>query len=227
MLLLVGTTMADLFDSMEKIREHFDGASFLDGNPRRTRALESYFSRRGVIQLDSMKDSGSWPVLAYPTSDKLRGMVADWEVRHRIHAAKKWQWQITHLRASSNGTIAHAKKVIDPLYWKHIAQSLTDAEYRSDSRRMDFHPSILMDEKYRPMMDAFVNNPDYRRQLSETVRTSPVYRDHKGLANQAKEKRKMKMEVAQSLIDKTGEQLKESRDQLFMLKELLRWSEEK
>lgn len=219
--------MPEVFDSMEKIQARFSGAPFLESNPRRKKALEAYFSRRGVVQLEMDAKKKGWPTLVYPTPEKLQQQVGEWEEKHKDHAAKKWKWQVTHLQASSNEAVAHAKKIADPLYWKHVMQSLTNAEYRADSKQMNFHPSILTDEKYRPMMQAFVDNPDYRKQLSETVKTSPVYQNHKGLANQAKEKRKLKMEVSKSLIDKTSVQVKESQDQLFMLKELLNWSEEK
>jgi hypothetical protein len=219
--------MPEVFDSLEKIQTRFGGAPFLEGNPRRKKALAAYFSKRGVVQLEVDEKKKGWPSLVYPTPDKLKAQVGEWEGKHKDHAAKKWQWQVTHLQASSNETVAHAKKVVDPLYWKHIFHSVTDSEYRADAQQMNFHPSILTDEKYRPMMQAFVDNPDYRKQLSETVKTSPVYQNHKGLANQAREKRKLKMEVSKSLIDKTNIHVKESQDQLFMFKELLRWSEEK
>lgn len=218
--------MPEVFDSMEKIVLHFKGATFLDNNPRRKKALEHYFARRGVVQLEMNPKQSGWPALVYPTPEKLRMQVDEWENKHKDHAAKKWKWQMTHLQASSNEAVAHAKKVADPLYWKHVFQSLTNTDYRTDASLMNFHPTILTDEKYRPMMEAFVNNPDYRKQLSETVKTSPVYQNHKGLANQAKEKQKLKMDVSKSLIEKTSGQVKESQEQLFMLKELLNWSQE-
>lgn len=217
----------EVFDSLEKIKLRFSGAPFLDTNPRRAKALEHYFSKRGIVQLDTASNAGKWPVLSYPHAQKLQTQIDELTEKHRDHTSKKWHWQMTHLKASSKDMMAHAQKVADPLYWKHIAKSFTDGQYRDDARAIDLHASLISDKKYRPMIEAFVQNPDYRKQLTETVKTSIVYKDHKGLAKHADDRRQLQMDVSRSLVAKTHEQVVESQEQLFALKELLKWSQEK
>ncbi len=217
----------EVFDSLDKIKTRFDGAPFLSTNPRRTKALEHYFSKRGIVQLDMNVKSGKWPTLSYPHAEKLQLQIEDLAEKHRGHTSKKWQWQLTHLKASSKDVMAHAQKVTDPLYWKHLAKSATDGQYRDDARAIDLHASLISDKKYRPMIEAFVQNPEYRKQLTETVKTSIVYKDHKGLAKHAGDRRQLQMDVSRSLVAKTHEQVVDSQEQLFALKELLKWSHEK
>lgn len=214
----------EVFDSIEKIKTAFGGAPFLETNPRRTKALEQYFSRRGIVQLETTLKQGRWPELHYPHAQKLNAQIAELSQKHRDHTSKKWHWQMTHLKASSKEMVAHAQKVTDPLYWKHLAKSVTDGQYRHDARAIDLHASLISDKKYRPMIDAFVNNEEYRKQLTETVKTSIVYKDHKGLAKHADERKKLQMDVSKSLVEKTHIQVVEAQEQLFALKELLKWN---
>ena len=217
----------EVFESMEKIKARFAGAPFLDTNARRKKALEHYFSRRGVIQLDVNAKPGKWPALSYPHAEKLQNQIVELSQKHRDHTSKKWHWQVTHLKASSKDVLAHAQKVTDPLYWQHIAKTVTDGEYRDAAKAIDLHATLISDKKYRPMIEAFVNNEEYRKQLTETVKTSIVYKDHKGLAKHADDRRKLQMDVSKSLVAKTHIQVEDAQSQLFALKELLKWSQEK
>lgn len=217
----------EVFDNIEKIKARFSGAPFLAANPRRTKALEHYFSKRGIVQLNTALNTGKWPALSYPHAEKLLVQIDELTEKHRDHTSKKWHWQMTHLKASSKDMMAHAQKVTDPLYWKHIAKSAVDGQYRDDARAIDLHASLISDKKYRPMIEAFVNNEDYRKQLTETVKTSIVYKDHKGLAKHADDRRQLQMDVSKSLVAKTHEQVVDAQAQLFALKELLKWSQEK
>ncbi|MFH0970654.1 MAG: hypothetical protein V1776_04320 [Candidatus Diapherotrites archaeon] len=217
--------MPAVFDSVEKIQKAFDGAPFLDTNPRRKKAIEYYFQKRGVLQLETTSPT-NWPRLVYPTPEKLEKQIQEFTLRHQEQTSKKWQWQMAHLRELSYDTFAHAKKVTDPLFWKHVSKKVMDREYRDDSKTIDLKSSLISDEKYRPMIAAFVDNPEYRKQLTETVKHSPVYQNHKGLAQHAKERRKLKKEVSASQIKRSHHIVSEHREQLFALKELLNWSKE-
>ncbi len=216
----------EVFDSLEKIRSRLDGAKFLETHSNRKKALEYYFSKRGVVQLDVGTNPRAWPALIYPTRDKLALQVKSLETRHKEHSSKKWNWQMTHLKTSSNQLIAHAQKIADPLYWKHLSKVVTDKEYRDAAKTIDLQPTLMADEKYRPMMEAFVHNPEYRKQLTEAVKTSPVYQNHKGLGKHAEDRRQLKMDVSKNIVEKTSVQVKENQEHLFALKELLSWSKE-
>jgi hypothetical protein len=221
-----GSMAAEVFESIEKIKENFDGASFLETNGRRKKALEHYFSRHGIVQLGVDARKGGWPVLIYPTPEKLSMQIDSLTQKRRVHAEKKRSWQLTHLKASSKDVVAHAKKIVDPLYWQHVAKTFTDGEYRDSAKAIDLHASLVSDSKYRPMIDAFVHNPEYRKQLTETVKISPVYQHHKGLAKHAEDRKKLQMDVSKSMVKRSHEKMEESGEQLETFKELLKWSKE-
>lgn len=220
----------EVIESMAAFKVRAKGAPFLDSNVRRAQALEHYFSRRGIIQVDvspDEKERKKWPKLLYPYPEKLEGQILELNEKLKGHSSKRWKWQLAHLHASSKDTLAHAQKLADPLFWTHLAKRATDSQYRADARTIDLQSNLVSDPKYRPMIEAFVHNPEYRQRLTETVKTSIVYQDHKGLAQNAGARKKMQMDVSQSLMDKTDDQVREAREQMDALKELLNWSKEK
>lgn len=220
----------EVIESMSALKARANGALFLESNARRAQALEHYFSRRGIIQIAvslDEKDARKWPKLLYPYPEKLEGQIEELNEKMKGHSEKRWKWQLAHLHASTKDTVAHAQKLADPLFWKHTMKRAVDSQYRSDARTIDLQSNLVSDPKYRPMIDAFVHNPEYRQQLTETVKTSIVYKNHKGLAQNAGARKKMQMDVSQSLVDKTDEQVRDAREQVDALKELLNWSKEK
>lgn len=219
--------VVEVFDSLEKLSARFKETPFFARESPRKRALAHYFSRRGIVQLELDAESKDWPRLVYPTPEKLEEQITSLERKHRDQSSKKKEWQATHFKASSKEVMAHAKKLTDPLFWKHVAKSATDSNYRADARTIDLHSSLISDAKYRPMIEAFVENPEYRKQLTETVKTSPVYKNHKGLAKHADDRRQLQLEVSKSMLEQSDEQLKDYHAQLSALRELLKWSEGK
>ncbi len=216
----------EVFESMEKLKKRLEGASFLESNQNRKKALEYYFSKRGIVQLDVEIPNAKWPALVYPGVEKLEDQIGELALKHKDQSTKNWNWQMTHLKASSKNAVAHVQKVTDPLYWKHVSKKITDSQYRNDARTIDLHSSLISDAKYRPMIDAFVHNEEYRKQLTETVKTSIVYKNHKGLAKHADDRKQLQMDVSKSLMGKTQEQVNETQKQIFALKELLKWGKE-
>ncbi len=217
----------EVFESIQKMRKKMSGAPFLEKNVRRKRALVHYFSKRGIIQVEMDGNSQAWPRLIYPNVEKMDAKIIDLERKHEKHVSKKREWELTHWKAASKDAMAHAKKVVDPLFWKHVTKKMVDDEYRKSANTIDLHSSLVSDEKYRPMIHAFVHNPEYRKQLTETVKNSLVYQNHKGLAQNARERKKLQMDVSKNMIRQTKEQLREYQMQLQTLRELLKWSKEK
>lgn len=216
----------EVFDSIEKIRARLDGAAFLGTHSNRKKALDYYFSKHGIIQLETESKTNGWPSLIYPSAEKLSAQIEALEIKHREHSSKKWNWQMTHFKTASHQMIAHTQKIVDPLYWKHLSNVITDKEYRDSAKLIDLQPTLMADEKYRPMIQAFVHNPDYRKQLTETVKTSPAYQNHKGLAKHAEDRRQLKMDISKNIVEKTGVQVEANQVHLNALRELLNWSKE-
>ena len=85
----------------------------------------------------------------------------------------------THKSASNYHLTNQVLKLKEPLYWKHIAKMATDSDYRKDAETVKLPAHLVSDKKWQPMVKMFVNDLDYRKQLSETVRTSVVYKKEK------------------------------------------------
>lgn len=215
----------EVFESFPKLEARFKDQAFLQTQPARKGAIVEYLSRKGVLQIDLAQTEG-WPKLVYPSRDKIKTKLTELETEYVKQRQKKNSWQWTHFRAKSHKTFSHMKKVVDPLYWQHVTKSLTDKEYREDSKLIDLHSHLVSDEKYRPMIKAFVHNEDYRKQLAETVKTSIVYKDHKGLGKHSQDKQALQLQVSQSLLSKAHTSMTELKAQIHVYKELLKWSDE-
>ncbi|MEK6821235.1 MAG: hypothetical protein AABY11_02450 [archaeon] len=217
--------MPEVIDSLDKMRRVFEGAPFLEKQANRAKALEIHFSRRGVIQVE--KNGGAWPTLVYPAADTLESSISEMEKQRQSSSSKKRQWEWTHTKAATEKTVANITKVSDPLYWRHVFKKISNASYRADAKSIDLKSHLIANPKYRPMVEAFVSNEEYRKQLTETVKHSPVYMGHEGIAKHATQRQKLQMEVSQTQSERMGEQVEAYEKQLFALRELLKWSREK
>ncbi|MDP2666825.1 MAG: hypothetical protein Q8P05_05000 [Candidatus Diapherotrites archaeon] len=215
----------DVIESYAKFESRFGMDPFFVADSPKGRAIREYFERKGVLQVETMAP-GSWPKLIYPSEEKIAARLRELEGEYAKQRRIKGEWEWTRFRTRSHGVVSHVKKVMDPLYWQHVTKTVTDKSYREDAKLIDLHSHLVADVNYRPMIRAFVHNEDYRKQLSETVKTSIVYRDHKGLGKHSKDKRALQLQVSESLLKKTEVHLRELRDQVFVYRQLLSWSRE-
>ena len=217
--------MPIVIESMEKLLQTATDASFLQKKSPRLQALEHYFSRKGIIQVEFAKTKG-WPVLIYPPQEKIQLQIDELEQKQKQFSTSKRSWQLTQLKARTRSAVQHTKKLVDPLFWQHVTKKAVDKEYRDAVLSVGVKSKLIANEKYRPMMDSFVNNPKYRSQLVETVKTSPAYRMHEGLAKNADQQKELQLHISASQLKKTQIKLDEYELHLQSLRELLKWSQE-
>lgn len=222
--------MPEVIESIASFEKKCNGADFLSRDALRKRALEHYFARKGIIQVEfPLSEEGTpkftdWPVLIYPSADKLQGQIEELEQKQKHFFSSKWNWQLTHAKARTRDVVQHAKKLVDPLFWQHLTKNATDQEYRSAAKSIGIKSKLIANTKYRPMIQNFVHNPDYRAQLLETVKHSPAYQHHEGLAKNAEQQKELQLHISSSQLAKTQTKLLEIESQLTSLRELLRWS---
>ncbi len=222
--------MPEVIESIAALEKKCNGALFLHSSPQRKKALDHYFARKGIIQLDldaAAKKPHAWPPLMYPPQEKLVAQIDELEKKQKVSFSSKWNWQLTHMKARTRDVVAHTKKLVDPLFWQHITKNATDKEYRTASKSIGIKSKLIANEKYRPMIQNFVHNPEYRAQLIETVKYSPAYQNHKGLARNAEQQKELQLHISQSQLDKMEIRLQEVEAQLQSLRELLKWSAER
>jgi hypothetical protein len=122
--------------------------------------------------------------------------------------------------------VNQVKKLGEPLYWKHIAKSMIDSDYRKDANSVKLPAHLVSDKKWKPMVRMFVNDIEYRKQLTETVNTSIVYKKNKKVAQFADDLKGFRMDAADKQVKDLEEKLSILDATEKSLKEMQKWAKE-
>jgi hypothetical protein len=191
--------------------------------PRRV-ALERYLKINGVIKAT---DCGKeWPKLAYPNIAVIESKLKEIKERKKSFGGKLGEWKNQHLKAAMYHQVNHVKKLGQPIYWKHLAKSAIDADYRKDAESVKLPTHLVADKKWQPMVKMFVNDAEYRKQLTETVNTSIVYKDNKKVAQFADDLQGFRMGAADKQVNDLEEKLSELDETEKALREMQKWAKE-
>lgn len=196
-------------------------------NKTRKSALKHYFSRGGIIrvELDSQKGK-DWPVLVYPTKIRLRALIREKNSLKANYLKKKKDWE-KKLREAEFYDITHSlKKFSSPLYWKHLAKIMSDSDYRNDAEKVKLPLHLVSDSRWKPMIRMFIEDEEYRKQLTETVEHSIVYKKHKKVARYASELRDFRKSESSKKIAELQKKIDEIERDLNSYRELMKWSNE-
>lgn len=193
-----------------------------EGN-RRT-ALEKYFTINGVIKaIDTGK---AWPKITYPNDAVLASKLVEIKEKRKIYSKKLGQWKSNHFAASMYHQVNQVKKLGEPIYWKHVAKIVIDPDYRKDAEAVKLPAHLVSDKKWRPMVKMFVNDFEYRKQLTETVNTSIIYKKNKKVAQFADDLQGFRMGAADKQVKELEEKLSELDTLEDSLKEMQKWTKE-
>ena len=75
-----------------------------------------------------------------------------------------------------------------------------DADYRKDAESVKLPVHLVSDKKWKPMVKTFVEDIEYRKQLTETVNTSIIYKKNKRVAQFADELQGFRMTAADKQV---------------------------
>lgn len=193
-----------------------------EGN-RRT-AIERYFGIHGVIK--AQETDKEWPTLTYPSIEVLNSKIKESKERIKIFEKKLGEWKKSHWDASMYHQVNQVKKLGKPLYWKHLAKTITDSDYRKDANSVKLPAHLVSDKKWEPMVKMFVNDIEYRKQLAETVNTSIVYKNNKRVAQFADDVQDFRMDASNKQVLDLEEKLKDLTETINALKEMQKWAKE-
>ena len=198
-----------------------------DPNKARKRALEHYFSRGGIIRVDlASKKPGAWPRLVYPTKLRLRALIRQKDSLKSNYSKKKKNWE-KKLREAELYGVKHAlKKFSSPLYWKHWVKVLRDPDYRADAERVKLPMRLVADQRWQPMIRMFIEDLEYRKQLTETVQHSIVYKKDKKLARYATELQDFRKSESTRKLKELDKKLSEIEADINSYRELIKWANE-
>ncbi len=213
--------MSDVISDIKSFEKKYKK---LNKSSPRFNAIKKYFSIGGVIK--THPSDKEWPKLVYPTSVVLESKLKEVREKRKIFNEKLSSWKKTHKSASNYHLTNQVLKLKEPLYWKHIAKMATDSDYRKDAETVKLPAHLVSDKKWQPMVKMFVNDLDYRKQLSETVRTSVVYKKEKKVAKYADELKNFRMETSNKQITDLEKKINELNETENALKELQVWAKE-
>ena len=190
----------------------------------RITALTQYFAIGGVIR--AHKSEKEWPKLTYPSYLVIQRKLADLKGKRKLYSERYSAWKKSYDRASKYHQINQVRKLKEPLYWKHMSKMLTDADYRKDSNDVKLPAHLVADNRWKPMVKMFVNDIEYRKQLTETVTTSIVYKKDKKVARYADELKDFRMGASTRQMDDLQKKLEHITTTEKALKEIQRWAKE-
>ena len=199
------------------------GADFSPKNDvERFDAVKHYFAMGGVISL--APNANDWPTIRYPNKRQLqRKLDSLIEIKGKHDASLK-EWRDTLKEAQRYHAVHNMKKLKEPLYWKHVFKSMTDNDYRLDTEKVKLPVHLVSDPKWRPLVKTFLSDFDYRKQLTETVETSIVYKDNPRVAQYADVLQQFRMDQSSRKITELEKKLGNLQQTENSLNVLLRWA---
>jgi len=194
------------------------------GNQQRLDALKTYFEKGGVISFK--RTETGWPKLIYPSPLKIRGRIEELEKLRATFAGKVRHWDGEVKKAKGYHAKNQLLKLKEPLYWKHTAKLLSDSDYRKDAESISLPAHLVADDRWKPMIRMFVNDIEYRKQLTETVRTSVVYKNDRKVARYANELQQFRMDRANNEIGVIQKKIDALDGEIAVLNKILAWAQE-
>lgn len=191
---------------------------------RRWRMLERYFSHGGVISIGALPNGTDWPEIAYPTRLKLGKDLRQLDSQKKELEKKIGEWKSTKSQAEWQDLSNEIKKFSEPVYWKHMQKYYTNRDYRKDADSVKLPLKLVSEKRWKPMIEMFVKDLDYRKQLVETVETSVVYAKDKRVARFADLQKAFRLEQSQKNLAQLQKKLGEMNLNIAMLRELEAWS---
>jgi len=194
-------------------------------SPERPAALKKYFDRGGVISV--IKQSGKeWPKLTYPSPDRVQSQLKELqEIRGHFNEKKK-SWQKVFDAAKIYDLKHNMLKVSKPLYWKHVARTLRDPDYKQDAEKVKLPAHLVGDKRWEPMVRMFVLDDDYRKQLTETVSTSVAYSADRKVAKYARDLKGFRIDLSTKEMAGINKKIEELDNQILTFQTILKWADE-
>lgn len=202
----------------KKLPKDVDRAKFAP----RMDAIKHYLSNGGILSISS-QDS-SFPKLLYPNRMRVKRQVAELQELRGHYHERLVSWRKKLQQAQVYFTVNSVKKLKEPLYWKHMAKYFSDPDYRKDSDEVKLPVNLVADGRWKPMVKMFVNDLDYRKQLTQTVNESIVYAKDKKVAKYAETLQQFRSEQSGRKIAALEKKIAEIDANISALNELNKWA---
>jgi len=215
--------MPQIFSRYDKFFEKFAHLE-QEKESRRATALKQYLSNGAVIRVS--EKANDWPVLIYPTPSKIERDVAGMNETRRLLQSRHSDWKRKYSEAQRYDFTQNLKKFKEKLYWQHVYRIATDKDYRQDAETVKLPAHLVSDPRWKPMVKMFVKDLEYRKQLTETVKTSIVYKKDKKVAKFADDLKTFRIEEAGKKIKELEEKLQNIDASIHACDEIMKWAKQ-
>ena len=178
--------------------------------------IKNYFSNKGIISIKKPFPINSWPEVVYPDAMRLQKQIDLLHLKIDSLSEKKLGWRKHVNETNLNELKVFFGKYVDKTYWKHFAKILSDKDYKQDSESVKLPVNLIGNPKVKPMIEKFVNDAQYRRQLTETVSNSIVYKDKQIGSHHAKTK-DFRLSIGRGQLIEISAQIKEIQKEIDAL----------
>ncbi|MBI2530346.1 MAG: hypothetical protein HYW05_04350 [Candidatus Diapherotrites archaeon] len=209
----------EIISSFESFESNFPEMVKRHGKGGIAEAFRRYFSKGGVISIAEKREN-DWPKLSYPSRSRINSQIKELEEMRSSLQKQHGSWKKKQNSAKSYEITQHFKKLSEPLYWKHLLKAATSKDYKNDAEAVKLPAHLVSDKRWKPMVNMFVNNIDYRKQLTETVQHSVVYKKHRKLAKYSDDLQNFRIEVSKKKLGSLKEKLSEIDADIRMFKTL-------
>ncbi|MFH1225199.1 MAG: hypothetical protein V1676_05345 [Candidatus Diapherotrites archaeon] len=214
--------MALIISSFEKFGEKFPEA-VADPNDARAAALKTYFAHGGVVNVLKEKE-GAWPKLLYPDAARLNRQLKEINTLKDRFQSKRGEWRRQLAKAKTYELRHKITRFSNPLYWKHVAKTMSDADYKADAESVKLPVHLVDDPRWKPMVRMFIDDIEYRKQLVETVENSIVYGNDRKVARYANELQEFRAGVSEGKVLEIEKKIGEIEGQIKTINSMILWA---
>ncbi|MCR4369332.1 MAG: hypothetical protein NUV67_05500, partial [archaeon] len=176
--------------------------------------------------ISAVKGKGKWPKLIYPSPIRIDSQLKELEELKKHYDTKIRDWEGKLNQANTYHQRHQVAKLSEPLYWKHVAKTLTDSDYKKDTDSVNLPVHLVADPKWKPMVKMFVNDLEYRKNLVETVQTSIVYKKDRKVAKYADELQNFRSEMSTSKIGDLKKKREKVAADISAFHQIKKWAKE-
>jgi hypothetical protein len=212
----------EIISSFKQFKEVFKDKIDFNADRERIEALKDYFAFGGFISVS--KTENGWPKLLYPSPLRLQQLIKDLSAEKELLLKKQRDWKQQRAKAKFYRLVNNVKKFKEPLYWKHLAKLIYDLDYRNDAKTVKLPAELVADKRWKPMINMFVNNFEYRKQLTETFENSIVYEKDRELAKYAHQLQEFRREISEKKIEFLQKKIDETNKQIKVYQTILKWA---
>src|SRR3989338_4691692 len=175
------------------------------------KAIKNYLSKGGVIRFKEAKDQTK---IVYPTKKTLELKIKEKGKILQTFKVDYEQWLRRLKKAENYELTTNLKKFSHPVYWQHMAKYYSDPDYKADADSVSLPVHLVADTRWKPMVEMFVTNIEYRKQLTETVQNSVAYSENRAVARFAKKQNEFRKEECKRKVNDLNGKIKKLTEEI-------------